>query len=193
MTSKLKPSLTTIASSCMRQVLVFFAVAKMGEMPSGGTTRENPEGLTAAYGKHAAAFAKRLHSGDLTCKVMLCSSCQPCGECMKCAASSACSLTISSARLVPISLPSCCVLHQSSRGLICAWDGKHAISIAPPAAVSHSSFCACEMHECYAPGAASLQTRAYEGWTPCNSVGKIMRPVPGQLVHAGCSELTFMS
>ena len=52
------------------QVLVYFAVAKKGEAPTDGKTDTNPEGLTAAYGKHAAAVASRLHQAGLSCKVL---------------------------------------------------------------------------------------------------------------------------
>jgi ketopantoate reductase len=52
------------------QVLVYFAVAKKGEAPTDGKTDVNPEGLTAAFGPHAAAFAARLHSAGLSCKVL---------------------------------------------------------------------------------------------------------------------------
>lgn len=52
------------------QVLVYFAVAKKGESPLDGKTDLNPEGLTAAYGPHAQAFASRLHSAGLSCKVL---------------------------------------------------------------------------------------------------------------------------
>ncbi|GIL78784.1 hypothetical protein Vretimale_256 [Volvox reticuliferus] len=52
------------------QVLVYFAVAKKGDKPTDGKTDVNPEGLTAAYGKHAQAVADRLHSGGLSCKVL---------------------------------------------------------------------------------------------------------------------------
>ena len=51
------------------QVLVYFAVSKLGEKPIDGKTDVNPEGLTAAYGKHAAAMAERFAAGDLSCKV----------------------------------------------------------------------------------------------------------------------------
>ena len=51
------------------QVLVYFAVAKMGDTPSGGNTELNPEGLTAATGKHAQAVADLFAKGDLSCKV----------------------------------------------------------------------------------------------------------------------------
>lgn len=52
------------------QVLVYFAVAKKGDPPTDGKTDVNPEGLTAAYGRHAAAFAARLHAAGLSCKVL---------------------------------------------------------------------------------------------------------------------------
>ena len=51
------------------QVLVYFAVAKKGDPPTDGKTDVNPEGLTAAYGPHAAAVAARLHAAGLSCKV----------------------------------------------------------------------------------------------------------------------------
>lgn len=40
-----------------------------GEEPIDGKTDLNPEGLTAAYGKHAPALAERLARGGLSCKV----------------------------------------------------------------------------------------------------------------------------
>lgn len=52
------------------QALVYFAVAKYGEKPTDGTTDANPEGLTAVCGKHADAFAERLHKAGLTCHVL---------------------------------------------------------------------------------------------------------------------------
>lgn len=51
------------------QVLVYFAVAAKGEAPTDGKTDTNPEGLTAAYGKHAKEIASRLHSAGLSCHV----------------------------------------------------------------------------------------------------------------------------
>lgn len=51
-----------------KQVLVYFAVAKLGDPPTDGKTDVNPEGLTAAYGPHAAAVAARLHAAGLSCK-----------------------------------------------------------------------------------------------------------------------------
>lgn len=52
------------------QVLVYFAVAKKGEKPTDGKTDVNPEGLTAANGKHAEAVAALLRAGGLSCKVL---------------------------------------------------------------------------------------------------------------------------
>ena len=52
------------------QVLVYFAVAKKSDPPLDGKTDVNPEGLTAAYGPHAAAVAARLHAAGLSCKVL---------------------------------------------------------------------------------------------------------------------------
>lgn len=43
----------------------------MGDAPIDGKTDTNPEGLTAAVGKHAEAFAARLATADLSCKVLL--------------------------------------------------------------------------------------------------------------------------
>lgn len=51
------------------QVLVYLAVAKLGETPTDGVTDANPEGLTAATGKWADAFASRLALKELTCHV----------------------------------------------------------------------------------------------------------------------------
>mmetsp|Transcript_5058 Transcript_5058/g.9316 ORF Transcript_5058/g.9316 Transcript_5058/m.9316 type:complete len:376 (-) Transcript_5058:127-1254(-) len=52
------------------QVLVYFAVAKLGEKPTDGITDMNPEGLTAANGKWAQAAADRFHNAGLSCKVL---------------------------------------------------------------------------------------------------------------------------
>lgn len=52
------------------QVLVYFAVAKLGDTPIDGITDTNPEGLTAASGKWAPAVAARLHSAGLSCQVL---------------------------------------------------------------------------------------------------------------------------
>lgn len=42
---------------------MYFAVAKKGDLPVDGKTDVNPEGLTAACGKHARAFAERMEKG----------------------------------------------------------------------------------------------------------------------------------
>jgi hypothetical protein len=52
------------------QALVYFAVAKLGEAPTDGVTDVNPEGLTAANGKHAEALKARLANADLACHVL---------------------------------------------------------------------------------------------------------------------------
>lgn len=52
------------------QLLVYFAVAKLGDKPTDGVTDVNPEGLTAAHGRHAEAVAARLRKGGLSCKVL---------------------------------------------------------------------------------------------------------------------------
>ncbi|KAL1523940.1 hypothetical protein AB1Y20_018856 [Prymnesium parvum] len=51
------------------QVLLYLAVAKLGEKPIDGITEVNPEGLTASTGKWAHAFKARLAKGGLTCHV----------------------------------------------------------------------------------------------------------------------------
>lgn len=51
------------------QVLVYFAVAKKGELPTDGKTDLNPEGLTAAHGIHAESIAGLLHSNGLSCSL----------------------------------------------------------------------------------------------------------------------------
>lgn len=51
------------------QVLLYLAVAKLGEQPIDGITEMNPEGLTASTGKWAEAFKARLAKGELTCHV----------------------------------------------------------------------------------------------------------------------------
>lgn len=52
------------------KVLVYMAVAKLGEKPTDGITDLNPEGLTAATGKWAGQVAARLKNGDMTCNVL---------------------------------------------------------------------------------------------------------------------------
>lgn len=52
------------------QVLLYLAVAKLGEKPTDGITEFNPEGLTAAKGKWADTFAARLAKGDLACRAL---------------------------------------------------------------------------------------------------------------------------
>ena len=52
------------------QVLLYLAVAKLGEAPIDGITEFNPDGLTAATGKWATAFADRLDKGDLKCRAL---------------------------------------------------------------------------------------------------------------------------
>lgn len=52
------------------QVLLYLSVASMGADPVDGITPINPEGLTAATGIHAQAFAGRLASLGLKCNVV---------------------------------------------------------------------------------------------------------------------------
>lgn len=66
----LEPWLDSKGLVTATQVLVYFAVAKLGETPIDGKTDTNPEGLTAASGKWASAIATRLHLAGLSCKVL---------------------------------------------------------------------------------------------------------------------------
>lgn len=52
------------------QVLLFLSVTAKGVEPIDGVTKVNPEGLTAATGEHAQAFADRLAALDLKCNVI---------------------------------------------------------------------------------------------------------------------------
>lgn len=52
------------------QALLFLSVPAKGVAPVDGITRVNPEGLTAATGKHAPALAKRLQALGLKCNVL---------------------------------------------------------------------------------------------------------------------------
>mmetsp|Transcript_7207 Transcript_7207/g.10971 ORF Transcript_7207/g.10971 Transcript_7207/m.10971 type:complete len:335 (-) Transcript_7207:55-1059(-) len=52
------------------QVLLFVSVTAKGAEPIDGVTTVNPEGLTAATGEHAQAFADRLAALDLKCNVI---------------------------------------------------------------------------------------------------------------------------
>ena len=53
------------------QLLVYFAVAKLGDAPTDGKTDVNPEGLSAAYGVHAEARA-RARGGACVCPAVGC-------------------------------------------------------------------------------------------------------------------------
>jgi len=65
----LQPYLDSKGLGDATQVLVYFAVAKLGEEPTDGLTDTNPEGLTAANGKWAEAACARFNSVGLSCKV----------------------------------------------------------------------------------------------------------------------------
>ena len=52
------------------QALLFFSVTALGVDPVDGITSVNPEGLTAACGVHAQAFADRLAALNLKCNVI---------------------------------------------------------------------------------------------------------------------------
>lgn len=66
----LAPWLQARGLSDATQVLVYFAVAAKGDAPTDGVTDWNPEGLTAAHGRHAATVAARLHGAGLSCHVL---------------------------------------------------------------------------------------------------------------------------
>merc|ERR1711988_151807 len=67
----LLPFLASYGLEKNTQVLVFFAVSKLGETPIDGITDKNPEGLTAANGKWANDIAAILkENGQLTCHVL---------------------------------------------------------------------------------------------------------------------------
>ena len=66
----LEPWLQRRGLTDVTQVLIYFAVAKLGDAPTDGVTDLNPEGLTAACGKHAEAFAARLRRAGLACHVL---------------------------------------------------------------------------------------------------------------------------
>jgi hypothetical protein len=66
----LQPWLDARGLGSATQVLIYFAVAKLGEAPTDGKTDMNPEGLTAACGKWAPAVAARLQRAGLACHVL---------------------------------------------------------------------------------------------------------------------------
>lgn len=66
----LQPWLDARGLGANTQVLVYFAVAKLGDKPTDGVTELDPSGLTAAHGPHAEAVAARLAAGGLACRVL---------------------------------------------------------------------------------------------------------------------------
>lgn len=52
------------------QALLYLSVTAKGAQPVDGVTTQNPEGLTAATGEHAQAFADRLAALNLKCNVV---------------------------------------------------------------------------------------------------------------------------
>jgi hypothetical protein len=66
----LQPWLEANGLTDATQVLVYFAVAAKGDAPTDGVTDLNPEGLTAAHGRHADAVAARLRGAGLSCHVL---------------------------------------------------------------------------------------------------------------------------
>ena len=65
----LEPWLESKGLAHATQLLVYFAVAKLGDDPIDGKTDVNPEGLTAVSGRWSEAVAVRLHAAGLSCKV----------------------------------------------------------------------------------------------------------------------------
>ena len=66
----LEPFLESYGLQDNTQVLVYFAVAKIGEAPTDGVTDLNPEGLTAAHGAWATDLAATLKAAGLSCHVL---------------------------------------------------------------------------------------------------------------------------
>jgi hypothetical protein len=52
------------------QVLLYLSVPAKGVTPVDGVTTYNPEGLTAATGRHAATFGNRLASLQMKCRIV---------------------------------------------------------------------------------------------------------------------------
>lgn len=52
------------------QVLLYLSVPVKGATPVDGVTAVNPEGLTAAMGKHAQSFANRLSALKMKCNIV---------------------------------------------------------------------------------------------------------------------------
>jgi hypothetical protein len=67
---QLEPWLAALGLSDNTQVLIYFAVAKLGDAPTDGVTDLAPEGLTAACGPWAEAVAARLRRAGLACHVL---------------------------------------------------------------------------------------------------------------------------
>lgn len=67
----IEPWLESKGLSSNTQLLVYFAVAKIGDAPIDGKTDVNPEGLTAVTGEWSKVVAERLRHGGLACKVSL--------------------------------------------------------------------------------------------------------------------------
>jgi len=66
----LQPWLDAKGLGANTQLLVYFAVATLGDAPADGVTELDPAGLTAAHGAHAEAVAARLAAGGLSCRVL---------------------------------------------------------------------------------------------------------------------------
>ena len=59
------------------QALLYLSVTSLGADPVDGVTSVNPEGLTAATGEHAQAFADLLAALNLKCKVVTAEAYRP--------------------------------------------------------------------------------------------------------------------
>ena len=52
------------------QALIYYGIAKRGDVPIDGRTVLNPEGLTCVTGRWSADFAERLNQAGLRCKIL---------------------------------------------------------------------------------------------------------------------------
>jgi len=66
----LGPFLKTYGLEDNTQALVYFAVARKGDVPTDGVTDLNPNGLTAVYGEWATDFEETLTKAGLKCHIL---------------------------------------------------------------------------------------------------------------------------
>ena len=71
---QLSPSNPNRSTHC----LVYFTVAKPGAKATDGVTAVSPEGLTAAFGRHAESLARRLRRAGVSIVVLHCSVSNEC-------------------------------------------------------------------------------------------------------------------